>query len=93
MKNSSIKNYALVREVLGGKWKMVILLLLYHKPYRFNKMKQLLGEVSSKVLSDTLGQMCESGLILREDSVYYITEKGYDIGKHIVAILKIIIAK
>ena len=53
-------------EVIGGKWKAVILWELHLQPYRFGELKRLLPEVSEKMLIQQLREMETDGLVHRE---------------------------
>lgn len=54
------------RRKIGGKWKPAILFLLYAKPERFNKLKQLMDGVSPNELSKNLKEMEENGLVYKD---------------------------
>jgi DNA-binding HxlR family transcriptional regulator len=90
MKYSNVVAYNKLRGHVDGKWKLLILLLLNEKPQRFNKMKQLLKTVSSKMLSRALTQMIDSELVVLENAVYYITHLGKELCKHYIAIIKLL---
>lgn len=53
-------------QMLGGKWKLIILWNLLQRPYRFNELRRVIGDVSTKVLSDQLSQMEADGLVIRK---------------------------
>lgn len=55
-------------QLLGSKWKILILRNLLARPWRFNELKRDLEGISQKVLTDSLRSMEEDGLITR--SVY-----------------------
>lgn len=52
-------------QLIGSKWKLLILRNLLARPYRFNEMKRTLPGISQKVLTDSLRSMEEDGLIIR----------------------------
>ena len=68
------------RKKIGGKWKPAILFLLYAKPERFNKLKQLMV-VSPNELSKNLKEMEENGLVYKDGdpSKYHLTENAIKI--------------
>ncbi len=52
-------------QLIGSKWKLLILRNLLQRPWRFNELKRSLGGISQKVLTDSLRSMEEDGLITR----------------------------
>ena len=53
--------------LIGGKWKLLILRNLKFRPWRFNELQNDLDGVSHKVLTDSLRQMMNDGLVDRRD--------------------------
>ena len=53
--------------VIGGKWKLLILRNLRTRPWRFNELQRDLDGISQKVLTDSLRQMIDDGLVYRHD--------------------------
>lgn len=53
--------------LIGGKWKLLILRNLKARPWRFNELQRDLEDVSQKVLTDSLRQMIDDGLVYRRD--------------------------
>lgn len=53
--------------LIGGKWKLLILRNLKVRPWRFNELQRDLEGISQKVLTDSLRQMMEDGLLYRRD--------------------------
>ncbi|CAN7670877.1 winged helix-turn-helix transcriptional regulator [Aminobacter sp. LjRoot7] len=53
--------------VIGGKWKALILWEVHIKPRRFGELKRLVPGISEKMLIQQLRQMEEDGLLARED--------------------------
>lgn len=58
---------AAAMDVIGGKWKIVILWALGERPHRFGELRRTLDGVSEKVLASHLREMEEDGLVHRED--------------------------
>ncbi len=53
--------------LIGGKWKLLILRNLRMRPWRFNELQRDLDGISQKVLTDSLRQMTDDGLVYRRD--------------------------
>ena len=54
-------------ELIGGKWKLLLLRNLRVRPWRFNELQRDLDGISQKVLTDSLKQMIDDGLVYRHD--------------------------
>ena len=52
-------------QLIGNKWKLLILRNLMARPWRFNELKKSLDGISQKVLTDSLRQMESDGIITR----------------------------
>ena len=52
-------------QLIGSKWKLLILRNLLARPWRFNELKKSLDGISQKVLTDSLRSMEEDGIITR----------------------------
>ena len=52
-------------QLVGSKWKLLILRNLLQRPWRFNEMKKSLEGISQKVLTDSLRSMESDGIITR----------------------------
>ncbi|QNK68777.1 winged helix-turn-helix transcriptional regulator [Variovorax sp. PAMC26660] len=53
-------------DVIGGKWKAVILWELHAKPCRFGELKRLLPGISEKMLIQQLRELETDGIVHRE---------------------------
>lgn len=53
-------------EVIGGKWKALILCEIYTQPRRFGELKRLIPGISEKMLIQQLREMEEAGIVHRE---------------------------
>ena len=69
--------------LVGGKWKLLIIRNLRMRSWRFNELQRDLEGISQKVLTDSLRQMMDDGLVYRHDYqempprvVYSLTELG-----------------
>ncbi len=70
-------------ELLGGKWKLLILYQLEHSPARLSALKARIPDISEKMLIQELKVMVDSGLVHRKNFgevpprvEYRLTEKG-----------------
>ena len=52
-------------QLIGSKWKLLILRNLMQRPWRFNELKKNLDGISQKVLTDSLRSMESDGIICR----------------------------
>ncbi|MDE6953491.1 MAG: helix-turn-helix transcriptional regulator [Erysipelotrichales bacterium] len=58
---------ATTANLIGSKWKLLILRNLLNRPFRFNELQKSLNGISHKVLSDSLNSMIDDGIITRVD--------------------------
>jgi DNA-binding HxlR family transcriptional regulator len=52
-------------QLIGSKWKLLIMRNLLQRSWRFNELRKDLGGISQKVLTDSLRSMEEDGIITR----------------------------
>ncbi len=52
-------------QLIGSKWKLLIMRNLLERPWRFNELKKNLVGISQKVLTDSLRSMEDDGIITR----------------------------
>ena len=52
-------------QLIGSKWKLLIIRNLRARPWRFNQLKKSLEGISQKSLTDSLRSLEEDGLIIR----------------------------
>lgn len=52
-------------QLIGNKWKLLIIRNLLNRPWRFNELKRDLDGISQKVLTDSLRSMEEDSIITR----------------------------
>ena len=50
-------------QLIGSKWKLLILRNLMQRPWRFNELRKDLEGISQKVLTDSLRSMQEDGIV------------------------------
>ncbi len=65
IKNSYNCTLTLAMDIVGGKWKMVILWHLRNGILRFNELRRLLEGITQKMLTQQLRELEDSGLISR----------------------------
>jgi DNA-binding HxlR family transcriptional regulator len=68
-------------QVLGGKWKPVILARLKEEPLRYGELRRLIPALSDKILSERLRNLEMQGMIRKEkapagEMVYRLTPLG-----------------
>ena len=76
--------------LIGSKWKILIIRDLRNRPWRFNELQRSLDGISQKVLTDSLRQMADDGLIIRKDYKTNPPRVEYslsDIGKELLPII------
>ena len=56
---------AITVQMVGSKWKLLILRNLLARPWRFNELRKNLEGISQKVLTDSLRSMEEDSIITR----------------------------
>lgn len=52
-------------QLIGSKWKLLIMRNLLQRPWRFNELQKDLEGISQKVLTDSLRSMAADGIITR----------------------------
>ncbi|MCO6360360.1 winged helix-turn-helix transcriptional regulator [Roseivirga pacifica] len=52
--------------VIGGKWKLRIIIALKEGPMRFNQLQRTVSGISAKVLSNELKDLEENGFVVRK---------------------------
>lgn len=52
-------------QLIGSKWKLLIMRNLLTRPWRFNELRNSLEGISQKVLTDSLQAMEKDGIIIR----------------------------
>lgn len=73
-------------ELLSGRWPMVVLYALSHGPARPGELRQQIGGISQKVLTETLRRLEHNGLVERRRYAeapprveYSLTRPGEDL--------------
>jgi DNA-binding HxlR family transcriptional regulator len=68
-------------DIIGGKWKAVILARLKRRSMRYGELRKAIPDLSEKVLTQRLHGLCEDGLVEMTPSAggvshYRLTETG-----------------
>jgi DNA-binding HxlR family transcriptional regulator len=84
------------RDILNhvtSRWGVLILLALLERRYRFSELRRRIGDVSEKMLAQTLRTLEEDGFVLRRDFAempprveYALTPMGRQLAKHVGAL-------
>ncbi len=82
-KDLAVNPVSVVLQLVGARWKLLIIRELLKKELRFVELKKKLG-CTAKVLTNCLKELEEDGLVVREELddtqlkvVYYLTDIGY----------------
>ena len=82
-KDLAINPVSVVLQLVGAKWKILVIKELLKKEMRFVELKKKLG-CTAKVLTNCLKELEEDGLVVREKDEtafnrveYYLTDIGY----------------
>lgn len=76
--------------IIGGKWKLLIIRNLKERPWRFNELQRDIEGISQKVLTDSLRQMIDDGLVYRHDYQEIPPKVEYgltELGKEMLSII------
>lgn len=76
--------------LIGDKWKLLIIRNLKSRTLRFNELQRDLDGISQKVLTDSLRQMIDDGLVYRNDYHENPPRVDYgitDLGKEMMPII------
>src|SRR5215472_6963062 len=80
-----------VLELVGSKWSMLLLCALYDSKTRTGQLKRRLQGISQKMLTQTLRDMQQNGIVKRISYPevpprveYELTELGYSLGELVV---------
>ena len=82
-KNLAVNPVSVVLQLVGAKWKILIIQELLKKEMRFVELKNKIG-CTAKVLTNCLKELEEDGLVVREEYeglppnvAYYLTDIAY----------------
>ena len=93
-KDLAVNPVSVVLQLIGAKWKTLIVKELLKKEMRFSELRKNLG-CTAKVLTACLKEMEEDGLVIREESEdsenrveYYLSDIGHTLRPVIEAMQK-----
>lgn len=69
----------LTLDLIGGKWKTIILARLKHSPLRYGELRGVIPDLSDKVLTQRLRDLEQAGFVARSKeprAQYSLTELG-----------------
>jgi DNA-binding HxlR family transcriptional regulator len=66
----------LALEVLGGKWRVVVLAHVKEGALRYADLRRRIPRMSEKMLTQRLRELVESGLLVHRAGAYGLTERG-----------------
>ena len=78
-------------DLMGGKWKMLILWLLRDRIFRFSELKRKIPKITQKMLTQQLRELESDGIINRKVYAQVPPKVEYsltDLGKSFLPILK-----
>jgi DNA-binding HxlR family transcriptional regulator len=78
-------------DMLGGKWKTVILARIKERPMRYSELRRMIPSLSEKMLSQRLGDLVEIGFVSLEIDTdgkerYALTSVGRDLATTLQAL-------
>ena len=74
-------------DVLGGKWKPVLMFRIRNRPQRYRDLRNAVTDLSDKVLTEQLRGLQDLGFVERGDDGYYrMTEIGLSLGPVLQAV-------
>jgi len=96
LQNSYNCGFELTLDLIGGKWKGMILWYLFDRgTLRYGELSRLIEGITPKMLTSQLKEMCDTSLISRHsyDTIppkveYTLTPIGAELGKIFVAMKK-----
>ncbi len=66
----------LALEVLGGKWRVVVLARIKEGARRYADLRRLVPGISEKMLTQRLRELVDAGLVTRRAGAYTLTPRG-----------------
>jgi len=66
----------LALDVLGGKWRTVVLAHIKEQPQRYAELRRLVPRMSEKMLTQRLHELVAQGLVASRSGRYVLTPRG-----------------
>lgn len=63
-------------DLLGNRWAMLVLRQLHAGPASFAQIKTGLTGIATNMLSARLSELCDAGMVQKQDRIYALTETG-----------------
>ena len=80
----------LALDVIGGKWRAVILAHLKERPHHYGELRRKVTGISEKMFGQRLRELQDAGLVLRVEMPprveYSLTEEGHSLGPALQAL-------
>lgn len=76
--------------VLGGKWKLRIIISLQSRPLRFNEIQRKVDGISAKVLSNELKDLEQNGFLIRREYVGFPMKVVYELTEYSTSIKEVL---
>lgn len=84
----------LTHNIIGGKWKLMILWHIVHGDNRFSELKRVIPDITEKVLYTNLRELEECGIIFKETcydkkptAIIYHLQRDYSKLKEIIDLI------
>lgn len=81
---NTMSSFDVVRQIIGDKWKVLIICYLFEEPLRFGEILRLMEPISKKVLMENLRDLESLCIVARDEIpgnvknvVYSLTELGH----------------
>jgi DNA-binding HxlR family transcriptional regulator len=81
--------------VMGGKWKLIVVYWLSESPQHFAALRQLIPNISQKVLTEQLRELMADDIVRRERTgkvpapvIYSLTDYGRSLGPIVEGVRK-----
>lgn len=90
MNNKNICPVKKTVDLIGNKWKLLIIQQLITKNCRFGELKNLIPDISKKVLSDNLRMLENDNIIIRKEftqKILHVEYKLSPLGKKLLPLI------
>ncbi|WP_407174925.1 winged helix-turn-helix transcriptional regulator [Bradyrhizobium sp. STM 3562] len=91
--HDNCRGVASILSRVGDKWSVLVIMMLFNGPKRFNEIKRLIGSISQRMLTLTLRGLERDGLVTRTVFPtipprvdYELTDLGRGLSKPVIAL-------